>query len=155
MDESESNSAVRSDSVDEILTHFGKMGMRWGVRSATPTAVSVQERPGKKVKTSGGKGQAASADAITTAVSKQIAKKSSLDSLSNKELQAMVTRMNLEQQYSKLKYSNAPTNALGVGMKFAGSILKEAGKQQVSKLVSNKLGDFLAPKAPWEQLRLG
>jgi hypothetical protein len=149
MDESEST-ARGTKSLDEVLAHFGVPGMHWGrVKSdegvsSGPTAVATKLRPGKKVKTSGGKGQPASADAIATAISKQTAHKSSTDALSNKELQAMVTRMNLEQQYSKLKYGNAPTNAVGVGVKFAGSILKDAGKQQATKIVVNKMGDQLA-----------
>lgn len=142
MDESKSDSGP--ESLDEVLAHFGIPGMKWGRHSTTPTAVSVKERPGKKVKASGGQRQPASADAIATAVSKQTAKKSTTDALSNKDLQAMVTRMNLEQQYSKLKYSNAPVNALGVGAKFAGSILKDAGKQQATKIVANKMGEGIA-----------
>jgi hypothetical protein len=99
--------------VDEFLEHHGIKGMRWGVRKSRsapsgPTDVIVRERPGKKVKTSGGQYHPPSEDAKRVAVAKRKARKSSTDSLSTKDLQELVNRMNLEQQYSKLR-ANEPT----------------------------------------------
>lgn len=91
-----------------FLAHFGVRGMKWGVRKpdgAGPgpaSEVGVKAVPGKKVKTSGGKQVAPSADAVKAAVGKQIAKRSSTDALSNAELQAVVTRMQLEANYKRL-----------------------------------------------------
>lgn len=85
------------------IRHYGVKGMHWGVRKDRhPTAVVTKTRPGKRVKATGGKYQPASSDAIKTAEYRQKAKKSTPSSLSNAELQALVQRMNLEQQYSRL-----------------------------------------------------
>jgi hypothetical protein len=125
-------------SLGEILEHYGVKGMKWGVRrrSTTPTAVAVTTRPGKRVKTAGGKGQSASEDAVTAAVARQKAKKSTVDSLSNKELQNLVARMNLEQQYSRL----APVTPGRAATKFLGELLIGVGKQEATKLASDFAG---------------
>jgi hypothetical protein len=90
-----------------VLEHHGVKGMHWGVRRGDSagggsTEVTVRAKPGRHVKTSGGKRQGAHEDAIKTAISKQKARKSTTDALSTKELQDLVTRLNLEQQYSRL-----------------------------------------------------
>ena len=76
--------------VQEILSHHGVMGMRWGHRKSGG-GTSIMHPP--------------SADAAAAKSASEKAKKSGLDSLSNKEIQVMVSRMNLEQQVSKLNPS--------------------------------------------------
>ena len=115
MDGSESSLDIRG--VDDVLSHYGKKGMKWGVVTnkikpdrSVPKDVVLKETPGKLVKTAGGQFHPASEDARVAAAGRQMIKKSSIDVLSNKELQAVVTRMNLEQQYSNLK-KNPRSNA--------------------------------------------
>lgn len=89
------------------LAHYGVKGMRWGVRrsnskSTGPEDITLKTVPGKRVSAKGGGRHPASEDARTAAIYKQKARKSTVDSLSNKELQALVNRMNLEQNYSRL-----------------------------------------------------
>lgn len=98
--------SIERVSSDDAL-QYGRKGMRWGVRTQPDGTtkgepVAVKAVPGKGVKTSGGKGVAPSADAIDAATKKQVAKKSTTDALSNKELQAVVTRMQLEASYKRL-----------------------------------------------------
>ena len=76
------------DRVDEIF-HIGVKGMKWGVRR------SREERE-----------RARSADANTLRDVKSKAKKTKIASLSNQELQAAITRMNLEKQYVSLNQSS-------------------------------------------------
>lgn len=122
--------------IDSVLTamekvsssdalQYGRKGMRWGVTTLPDGTtkgepVAVKAIPGKGVKTSGGKGVAPSADAIDAATKKQVAKKSTTDALSNKDLQAVVTRMQLEANYSRL---SAQT--------------KSPGRQFIEKLIKN------------------
>jgi hypothetical protein len=96
------------EEVEDFLAHFGVKGMRWGARKTSgsggeggPSEVHVVKR-GKVLKTTGGKKLEPADDAVRAAVSKQKAKKSGTQALSNKEFQDMVTRMNMEQQYTKL-----------------------------------------------------
>lgn len=100
------------------LEHFGVKGMKWGVRKdRTPTKVTTEQRPGSYVRAKGGDYQKASKDAITAAKYKQKAKRSSPDSLSNEELQTLVKRMNLEQQYRQLS-ANDRDARMTKGQKF-------------------------------------
>lgn len=103
---------------NNFLAHYGVPGMKWGKRSAK----SVR---GKK--TFG----PISADASAANDAKAKIKKSGTRSLSNQELQTVVTRINLEQQYSKLSPSKMQR-----GKKITSKILGGAGNQAVGAIVS-------------------
>lgn len=108
----ETNGLYMSSLGENFLQHYGVKGMHWGVsrsKSAdrTPTEVGVHTRPGKAIRTTGGKHHGAHEDALNAAVTRQKARKSTTDSLSSKELQTLVNRMNLEQQYNRLNSSDA------------------------------------------------
>lgn len=103
------------ESLEVFLEHHGIKGMKWGIRRSKaqlaranpkkddgPEDVTVTTRPGARVKTSGGRRQTPSEDAITVATLRQKAASSTTDSLSNRELKALVERMNLEKQYNNL-----------------------------------------------------
>lgn len=83
------------------IQHYGVKGMRWGYRK-DQSAVIIKPTPGKRLQTAGGKKRPAAEDAVNAAAYRQIARASTTDALSNKQLQALVTRMNLEQQYARL-----------------------------------------------------
>lgn len=95
---------------EAFLEHYGVKGMKWGVSRVkqanaarkAPTEVKTITKPGDFVKSTGGRNQQASEDAVKAQVYRQKAKSSTTDSLSNKELQDLVQRMNLEQQYNNL-----------------------------------------------------
>lgn len=91
----------------DALTHYGVKGMKWGVR-----------RTRKQL-------DAASDDANKAAATKAVIKKNkgSTHALSNNDLKALVERMNLEQNYSRLAAQQAP---------------KSAGKAFVNKLLTDK-----------------
>lgn len=78
------------------------------MRSAKPPTdvVVTQKNPGKFAKSSGGKNLPMSDDARAALEARQKAKASTTDALSNRELQAAVTRMNLEQQYANLSFQS-------------------------------------------------
>jgi hypothetical protein len=93
--------------IENHLQHYGVKGMHWGQRKSAdepsaPTSVELKAKPGGLVKATGGKNHPAHEDALRVAEARQKARKSSTDALSNKELQDLVTRMNMEQQYNRL-----------------------------------------------------
>lgn len=153
MDRSESSDVGRL-AVDNILSHHGILGMHWGHRKPEGVTVSpgsvegtnvgdprvpvtLYSKPGKGIiKTSGGQGRLPSEDMKNAAAYKQIANQSSTHALSSKELQHLVNRINLEQQYSKL--ANAPKKH-SAGYKFVSNLLKNEGKQ----LMSGKQGPVI------------
>jgi hypothetical protein len=123
--------------------------MQWGVRRKNPsasTAVEVATPPGRGVQTRGGAGNRASEDAVRAAVYKQRARKSTVSSLSNKELQDLVTRLNLEQQYDRLR-PRSPSEKV---VKFLSDTLVSVGKDEAGKYVrsaaSNQIKDALQRK---------
>jgi hypothetical protein len=116
--------------VEDVLEHHGVKGQKWGVRrKATVGAqeVVISDKR-KKLKTSGGKGHPAHSDATSARVSGQIAKKSGHKALSNQQLQAYNTRLNLEQQAKRLSFNDASPPK-----KFALKLLGQTGKQQASE----------------------
>lgn len=101
---------------DFALKHFGVKGMQWGVRKGVKAPASPDSAKANLLKTQ--------------------AKKQGTHTLSNKELQDLVTRLNLEQQYSRL---NPKTKS--DGQKFLEGALKVAGPIAVD-VFSEQLGPY-------------
>lgn len=122
---------VESVTMAELeLKHYGVKGMKWGVRKDEttsrggadkgPTATVVtQKKPGKFAKSSGGDRHPIHPDAESALHLRQKARRSTTDSLSNQELQAAVQRMQLEQKYNQLEFSNDRRSA---GRRFAAGL---------------------------------
>lgn len=142
MDRSEPGSG---ETLDDMIMHYGVLGMHWGVRKSTEsTPVTMKtRRPGKALKTTGGTGHPATADATRHAVAKRTARKSSTDSLSDKELKDLVNRMNMEQQYNRMR-----SDPGGIGKRFVGKLLGSVGPQQAQKFANSQVDSaFAASKA--------
>lgn len=146
MDESggsTTSSTSLTDVVDVVLAHFGKKGMRWGVRNSRsstpdgPVKVVVKSLPGKKIKTTGGKNQPASEEAKETAAIRQLGKASKTTALTNKELQTVITRMNLEQNYARV---TAPKSGIKA---YVAKLLMESGKKEAASLSQGTQGPIM------------
>ncbi len=102
-------------------------------KDKSPTEATIEStlsRSGKaKIKTEGGKRQPASEDALKAAGQKQKLKKSGVDALSNKELQDLSTRMNLEVQVSRLNEQQSSS-----GKKFVKKLVEPPKPQEVRRL---------------------
>lgn len=125
------NNSITQSAIDDILAHYGKKGMKWGVRTATPRSLSTTVKPGRfrktKVKVKGGRGQPAHSEAVAAREKQRILKKSGVNALSNKDLQMLQTRLNLEQNVSRLSKSKR-TKA---GEEYVINQLKKGGKKAV------------------------
>lgn len=108
------------DRVGEFLAHFGVKGMRWGVR---------RDR--------GGSGKAPNSDDHERAVAtrKKARSGGGTKALSNKELQDLITRANLESQFKRLHPSRSEA-----AVRFAADILLGVGKQQISRIANDYAG---------------
>lgn len=98
------------------LTHFGILGMKWGVRKSQPTIDSAKRMPSKEhleMRRLNKKGVAAMTDA---------------------ELKTYVSRMNLERQYKDLNRQN-----VSAGRKFVVDIIKEIGKEAIKTAIKSKI----------------
>lgn len=119
--------------VDSVLSHYGVLGMRWGVRKASSLSrsggaaepVTVKSRPGKTPTASGGRNQMPSEDAKKAIAAIQKAKASGTSSLSNADLKAAVERMRLEDQYGQ---GIAKLQTTSAGKKFAKELLVDIPK---------------------------
>jgi hypothetical protein len=102
----------------DYLAHFGVKGMKWGQHKAKLKGLA------SKAAASGTPKDPPSADAVRAKTLKSTARKSSTDALSNKELQDLVTRMNLEQQYVRLG-GGPQKSVMAKGLSFVSSQLSD------------------------------
>jgi hypothetical protein len=147
------NRTARHGDAEEFvgsLAHYGIPGMRWGVRKRVSEAVgkaksqvkkevaersssetTVRAKPGQMVRVVGGNKRGPHADAVSARISEQIAKRSTLDALSNKDLQHLVNRMNLEAQYRNLAVKETRKSA---AQKWTEKLVSEKGDVVYSRL---------------------
>lgn len=127
------------EAVNDLL-HYGVPGMRWGVRKGkgTPTAVTVSDK-GKKLKTKGGENLPAHKDAVTARTLDQKAKASGPKALSNRELQELSNRLNLEQNVKRLQQNEKPAVK-----KFIASLLGQTAKQQATAVANQEASKQVA-----------
>lgn len=90
------------EAVNDVLSHHGVKGMKWGVRRANPSGDSSSNSTSATPK------PPASADVKNVDAHKATIKSGGTRALSNKELREVVERMNLDQQYAGLA-SREPT----------------------------------------------
>jgi hypothetical protein len=108
-----------------------KTAIKKDISERTAHETTVRTKPGQMVRVVGGNKHTPHTDAINARVSEQIAKKNTLDALSNKDLQHLVNRMNLEAQYRNLAVKETR---------------KSAGEKAVGQLLASKHADVALAK---------
>lgn len=115
-----SGSAVgRVTSVGDFLQHYGVKGMRWGKKK-----------------------NPASSDAAASKSVRVTAKKKGVHTISNKQLQTAIERMQLEQNFKRLT-----VNERSAATRWIASTLLEVGKREVQAKIAKKVVGGVAKKA--------
>lgn len=109
-----------TETLDDILEHYGILGMRWGVRRSDDEIAKDNKRRLTK-----GKPVTISKDAAEVSKARSKEKEQGIASLSNEELDMVNRRLNLETQYDRLT-SERPKE-ITAGKKIANGLLKELG----------------------------
>jgi methyl coenzyme M reductase gamma subunit len=102
------------DKMKNFLEHYGVLGMRWGQRKGRKTIASNDRRRIDNINTK------------------------SIKKLSNKELQDVITRKQLEKSYKSLTMSK-----MDVGKKLVSDILVKSAKQTATTFVSKQMTKFV------------
>jgi len=124
-----------SENVDHFLEHFGVKGMKWGSRKSADGSSGSSRRKLSR---------STSPDAENAQSALTKIKKGGIKSVSNKELQDVITRMNLEQQYSRVAPQGPASKAAQFGGKFAADVLIGVGKSQAIKIVGDQATKLVA-----------
>lgn len=106
--------------VDKFLEHYGVAGMKWGVRKARNEEARKEAFKAK------------STDAKKATKIREKASSKGTDSVSNKDLQDAINRMNLEVNYSRL---SEQTRKKSRGEKVANFLLKDVAEVEVKRVV--------------------
>lgn len=145
--------------VDEFLAHYGKKGMRWGVRSKRTASVDfTSNKTGKSVKIkynpkkldpngpdSGNKRQVSGTKREVKNFQKQLNKaskdlKPKAKDLSDDDLRKAVNRMQMEKQYNSLMGNNSKKEA---GAKFLKGIGTTAVKTALTAVATQQVASAL------------
>lgn len=121
-----------ADALEAYLEHFGIKGMKWGVRKVD----------------GGSSSNGQSEDSKNAALAGAKIKAGGIKSVSNKELQDLVKRMQLEQQFNELKGKSHNTPVGPKAAKFAKDFAINFGKQEVGKILSAVIAKQLKGKIP-------
>lgn len=126
--------------MDDVLIHYGILGMKWGVRR-------YQNKDGSL--TSAGKKRYSNNDNVKEAPQKNTEepKKKSVKDMSDEELRREVNRMQLEQNYLRMtgqnieKGKSAAEIALGkMKESFVSTVAQKSGQILAERLVNSMLG---------------
>lgn len=114
--------------MENTLQHYGVLGMKWGVRR-TPAQLGRRTSSKKKSETTGREEK----------VRTESKKKKSLKDMSDEELKAKISRLELEKRYSDL---SRPENRskTAKGKAFVSDILEKSGKNIGTQLTTYALG---------------
>lgn len=115
--------------VNGHLEHYGVKGMHWGIRKAKDIANHPLTKSAKKI-------AAPSEDHKRAALVKTKAKVVGVHTLTNKDLQDVITRMNLESQYVNLKKVQHEQSLVGKGAKWTGNFVTDVLKNAAASWLS-------------------
>ena len=117
----------------DVLEHHGVLGMRWGIRRYQPYSIGYQPE-GTGGKYVGPK---------TKPLSAKKAAAVQMSQMTDKELKDVVTRMNLEKQYSK-NYIEKHKTLIATGAAIVGAMILSAAKTEAQNYINDKMKKAVA-----------
>ena len=120
---------------NRVLIHHGIKGMRWGIRRFQNKNGSLTLAGKKRYGDNDSSGRIPSDDHIQA----KALKKKRVYEMSNKELEALTRRMQLEKQYKDLN-----RQSMSRGQKMIVDVLNEVGKETLKSVTK----DFVTKKTP-------
>lgn len=143
--------AIGQKFTEEFLSQHGVKGMRWGVRRSD----AALEKAAKK-REGGDSEKKSNAAPKGTVVGKTNTGSKKAGNMSDAELQKVINRINMEQNYARLTAPPPTTTQklLGTGSKLLSEVALSVAKTQMSKIanekVSSTIGDVMGgrPKSP-------
>lgn len=136
---SAAGSAARAKRSSMAEARSMKKEVRADAKAAAKTAkadAKVQKKADKKQEFQEKLKRPVTEDAVNAAKGRERSGKHGTDALSNKELQSLVTRMNLEQQLANLKDNEKAAKARNSGRTYLNDLMKDAGKTLVNEAAS-------------------
>jgi RecG-like helicase len=119
---------------EEMLQHFGILGMKWGKKKGKKKKTTIKKKPKVETKTED-KESSISKDYIL----KESLKNKKITELSNEELRKFNERIQLEKQYAQLTKKE-----MSEGKKFVVDLLKNIAKEQATNFAKSQVTKMLA-----------
>lgn len=113
------NSLAQGEAVEEFLSHYGIKGMRWGRRKKSSSSHEPDDAP-----------EHTRARSLHT-----VAKTKGTRKLTNKDLEDLNKRLNLEQNYSNLTTKKRQANSVGAGAKWFGKRVSTVGNSLADEVL--------------------
>ena len=121
---------------DELF-HYGVKGMRWGVRKSTPTSGGTKKSKKKSLIAKMSDKKKKAKKEKTKEEAQEAEKKKSVKDMSDAELRAKISRLQLEKQYSDLSRQTEPVSK---GKKFVENIMTKSGENIGTQLTTYVMG---------------
>ena len=130
--------SIQNGNRDDELTHYGVIGMKWGIRRYQPYP---KGQSGKGVY----KGKTKPPKVKKTHLSKKKQAEADMKSMTDQELRQRINRLQMEKQYKQLTAKEKSK-----GVKIAGSVLSKIGNKVVDRVIDrtivNPIDDLIKGK---------
>lgn len=121
---------------DNVLVHYGILGMRWGVRR---TPAQLARARGESPNSQGGKSNKSNKTSSKKKASSKVSDKKKNEPMTEEELKAKISRMELEKRYKELASSLNPPPS-HKGRNFVMKVVERSGENIATQFVTYAMG---------------
>lgn len=126
-----SHDSVGRSVIEKHLKQYGVKGMRWGVRRSRAARAAAREAATKSDKK-------LSDDAATKLRVEGTIRKEGVDAVSSRDLQAYISRLQLERSYASVISQQPPPSRRAKVQKFMSDLVVEIGRNEVTRLAKGQ-----------------